>query len=124
MKNYQNTLEVVVQSQVTSQRDHSLAQICVGYMDPNGGEDILFDGYGSSSRDNEDKPNAEIGELLALSRALENVSAKIRKRANGLVRNVDNERAQKDAIANKKAAALEKANRLLAKKAKKITKKN
>lgn len=51
--------------------------------------------YGAAKRNPEDEPNPLVGELLATARALDAVSARLKRQANGLVKHADDQRVAK-----------------------------
>jgi hypothetical protein len=59
------------------------------YQDKDGWHELAFDATGSSKRERGDSYDREIGELLASSRALEKMAARMKRRAKGLIRTQD-----------------------------------
>jgi hypothetical protein len=58
--------------------------------------DEIFSADGTAKREPRDEDNREVAELLALGRALESLSNKLLKRANGLIKHQDDMRAYKE----------------------------
>ena len=69
---------------------------------------------GSAGREPGDKPDAEIGELLATARALKSLAAKLEKRAKGKMRHKEEIARHKAEIAAKKTRWATRAERSLA----------
>lgn len=78
-------------------------------------EGVLFRGnndtegtkfIGESRRDPEDKFNPEIGEKLATARALESAARRLRKEADGAVRNADSIKSHRQKLREKKKVSV------------------
>jgi hypothetical protein len=59
------------------------------FSDKTGWHDLDFTATGSSKRERGDAYNREIGELLAVARGYEKLAARMKRRANGLIRQQD-----------------------------------
>lgn len=60
--------------------------------------ETVFMGKGSSGREPGDKPDAAIGEDLAVARALRSLASKLERRAAGRMRHVESIKAHKEQI--------------------------
>lgn len=99
MEQYVTRIHTVSDGNRTVAEATLLKQNEVGYI-----VETLTTGKGSAGREPGDKNNPEIGEKLALARALESAAAHLRKQANGRIRHVESVRAHREQIKAAKAA--------------------
>lgn len=64
------------------------------------------EGVGSSSRDRADKSDPEIGEALAVARALRKIAAKLERQAAGMMKHREDIKAHRQEIADRREGKL------------------